>query len=991
MNQIELHTTIDKILRGRTEAVQRDVVSTLVNVNDDAKEYFFSRADGKWLNWLWKYGFLDAIKEKARDPNSYRFRMPELSYLLKMTSKNPGIVAMIICSFKISSKNFNPEVIDQFTRICSKLPAINLKEVMRKIRDERWVELMGQYTQYGFEYADMLEKLHKAEDFENILVIAEVVLMTRSKKDLDEKKKTYRDDNIFYINELSETKIFDYLVDLPNKYLEKALSILSETLSEVIDDEGDYLLSDEDLFTMSISTVDRSSYREEYKFLVATIIGLTKKLFGDNKTDCKKIYEKYFSKLPKNRLSRRLRLFVLSLKPELFIGELKSEYFRLFTVEKPMELLYGAEYERSLKAGISFLSDKQRRDYIKGVFALFGKSKDENDKSWKSHYGSCILSTISEHLSPEEFKQADKYGFKIDPDYEPEPTIGKTTGGTVTPRSPLRDEDFSALPVKDIAIKLKDELSPEQLQKYKNDDFLNPRDADGVAAQLKNDIEDRVGSYIDSASLFFDRNTLIPHYTNAFLRGVKDALAENRNNYVNLSFEELINLILMIKESGTAEPFDKNDKESEGRWLSSWNSVHSTIADLIEELIKQKDKKTLLNFKLYRDRILEILTYLLSFNDPVPEDEKQKTAKMTVKSANESEYSISDPFTIAINSVRGRAFQVLLHFVYQDASYFDGTKLADDVKDLYGRILANENTRAMMFMFGHYLPSFYFRDMNWIRDQFTEIFEAEYKDNYLKLAAWEGYLSNNLYRELFFEPYIQNLYSMNISLNSLYPNQKFFKNPHESISVHFALAFIHYEEFGFDHKLFKKFLKEASSKHMSEFISFIGRSYIAGENYNVLKDDKFSWRIERIEEFWDMILKTRGGDPLLKKFGTWIAEDNNVFDITWLADHINQTLLSTRGDLEWDYGLTKSIERLAKEAPKETISILEKHFLFTIENQQNIYPVYEDKEWYSAFKILYENKDRKIHKDTYNLINKLIEIGGKPFWDLENIVKGTSK
>jgi hypothetical protein len=392
-----------------------------------------------------------------------------------------------------------------------------------------------------------------------------------------------------------------------------------------------------------------------------------------------------------------------------------------------------------------------------------------------------------------------------------------------------------------------------------------------------------------------------------------------------------------------------------------------------------------LNFKLYREQTLEILKYLFNYEDPIPEDEKLKTAKMTIKHPSESDASISDPFSIAINSVRGRTYQTLLHFVYQDASNDEKIKLADDVKSLYDDVLKKENTRAIMFMFGHYLPSFHYRDMDWTRSRFDEIFESKDKDGLLNFAAWEGYLSNNLYRELFFEPYFQELYCKNITLSLQYPNQKFFKDPHESIAIHLALAFINYKEFGFDHPLFKKFIKEADSKQLSEFISFLGRSYIAGDNSGVLNDKENPWRIIRIRDFWDLMLKTKSDSPSLKQFGTWIDAGKEVIEVKWLANRLSQTLDATNGKLNWDYGLIKSVEKFASEAPQDTLKILEKHFLSLVGDEQNRFPIRTDKEWYSAFEILYKNQE--LQSETYNLINELIEKGGRYYWTLEDIVK----
>lgn len=986
MNQIELHQEIEKLVLQGLKSVKADYVSKLIATNDDAKQYFFAKADDNWLEWLWKNGFLDSIKEKAADPSSYGFRMPELNFLFSVTEKKPDIVANIICSVEISARNFNPEVVDQFTRIASKLPAKSLKKIVPKIRDEGWVKLMGSYTQYGFEYADMLKTLSGASDFESILILSEAILSIRSKEDIKNRKYSYKGDDVFYIHELSETNVFTCLEDTPDVYLEKALLIAVRAFTEAIQDEGNYLLIDEDFFTLKLGSVYGDHFREELKLLTATVIELIRKVFKSKSYNNREVYKKYFADLPKNQTTRRLRLFVLSLDPESFINELEKEYFKLFDAKKPMEVLYGAEYERALMAGFIHLPKSKKSKYISKVFDLFSNPKDDDDKRWKRHYASCILSTISGDLTKKDIALAKKNEYKIDANYQPEPSIGHVRGGTVTPRSPINSEDFSKLSVRDIADKLIEELSPEELQKrYKNDDFMNPRDADGVAEQLKGDIKNRLNEYLENAQLFFDREKLIPHYTNAFLRGIKETLSEKRFNVGEINYDQMFNLLQAIKKSGENESFVKNDTDIQGRWLSGWNSVHSSVADLIEELIKQKDKITLLNFKQYRKNVFEILNYLLEYIDPIPEDEKLKTAKMTSKRPTEVEPTISDPFSIAINSVRGRAFQVLLHFVYQDATNNNKTELADDVKALYLKTLEKEKTRSIMFMFGHYLPSIYYRDTKWTSKKFSEIFESKRKDKYLRLAVWEGYLSNDLYREIFFEDYLQKLYSKNISQKLAYPKQKFFKDPHESLAIHLALAFVNYKEFGFEHPIFRLFIKEADSKQLSEFVSFLGRSYIAGDNYSVLKDNINAWKIKRLMHFWDFMLKTKSNSSALRGFGLWVDVDKQLFDTDWLAHKLSKTLEITKGKLDWDYGLVKSIESISTAAPQEALKILGNHYLSVIGDEKNHVPIRTDKEWYHAFEILYTNSETK--DKAYKLINKLIERGGRYFWELEDIIK----
>ena len=59
--------------------MDKEQIYELINVDLDARRYFFHKADERWLDWLWRNGFLDAIKDGSRntlyDQNA-RTRLP---------------------------------------------------------------------------------------------------------------------------------------------------------------------------------------------------------------------------------------------------------------------------------------------------------------------------------------------------------------------------------------------------------------------------------------------------------------------------------------------------------------------------------------------------------------------------------------------------------------------------------------------------------------------------------------------------------------------------------------------------------------------------------------------------------------------------------------------------------------------------------------------------------------------------------------------------
>jgi hypothetical protein len=404
------------------------------------------------------------------------------------------------------------------------------------------------------------------------------------------------------------------------------------------------------------------------------------------------------------------------------------------------------------------------------------------------------------------------------------------------------------------------------------------------------------------------------------------------------------------------------------------------MTDVIRELLKNEDEIVVIDFTKYRSELLEIIKYLLSYPDPTPKDEKIETAGMTVERGKEKK--IADPFTMAINSVRGRAFEDFVLFIYQD-----GEKLKEDVKEVFEEVLKKENTRALMFMFGYYLPSFYFRDKEWVRSLFSKIFPKE-ENNRLYTASWQGYLSQNLYKDLFFDEEIQKLYEYGINLKEENSDQENFRDLEEGVAVHLALAFVHFKEFDFENKLFKKFWEEGNSKEHFHFVDFIGRHIITREDNLIEKIEKDGLDVKkRIKDFWNWMLEkyTKDKKPF-EAFGFWIDLDKGIFKGEELADLIKRTLEKTGGILDWDYALMKNIVRLAQEYSEKTLEILSLFLKGVLENKrENRMLIHIDQEWYEAFNILYQNPKTK--EGVISLINELLEKGGRLFWKLEDIIR----
>ena len=158
MNQIKIHNRIDKFVTADIANADVSVAQEFVAFNFDARDYFFEKLDQSWIDWLDENSFFDVLNESPDDLTRYSFKMPELGFLERVASKEAEKVTKIILKVDLV-QNFNPEVIDRFTRIAEDLKGENLKLVVQKMHDENWVSLMQKFNTWGFSYEKIVENL----------------------------------------------------------------------------------------------------------------------------------------------------------------------------------------------------------------------------------------------------------------------------------------------------------------------------------------------------------------------------------------------------------------------------------------------------------------------------------------------------------------------------------------------------------------------------------------------------------------------------------------------------------------------------------------------------------------------------------------------------------------------------------------------------------------------------------------------------------------
>ena len=975
MKQLELHNQISDFFKQDTGTAVIKTARDLL-LNEDAKKYFYTQADERWLSWLWENGFLDEIRKKAESTTTYSYRLPELEYLTRMAEKKPAKVAEIIGDVKMSEDSFNPEVVDRFMWIIGSLPAEQVKTLTAKIRDEKWVYLMRGFRKSGYEFERILKKLIEKKDDDSVIELSQAMLLVKSKQEISEKSSGFGMDDPFYVTDLDASGLFEALVNVKEQNKEKALKIVTEVIAEIIklsvpDDTkvfqytDVFSLYDVDFFTLEIEDKHSYSYREDIKNLAAAAKKLIEGTISkkcEQPDDAKRLLG-YIDAIPTCRAIWRLRLFTLIQCPKVFKDEIKSAFFRLFEVENYYDIESGTEYQKALKIGFPHLTDTDQRAYVAEVFNYFSKKmEDHTDQAWHKRTGWEILSSICENLTEAEAKRCEEvFGSKCDGNYIPEPEVSGGMAGIVSHKSPV---DISTFTVAKIAENLKTDWTQEKLdEQFKNDDYLNPRGVEGLGNEIKEDVKKRTDEYFESIDLFFDRENIHPAYVYYLLRGIEEML-RNKQVLSLVQIEKLFTFFDLIRLDGRKTAFKRKEDKS---WLADWIEVHKVITDALLYILEDKEKKSDIQVK-HREQIMELISYLLTIKDSPSKDQEKP------------EYG--EPYHVAINSVRGRAYEAFVVFTEND-----GKVLADDTKSLYKEALSDDSL-AVRFVIGRYLATFYFRDKDFINELLPEIFPkdiAEKKDLYL--ASWEGYLSNTLYDKLFVD--LGEYYSHAIDLDpKTYTDRKYSKGLDESLAIHIALAYVH---LGLEitDPLFVKFWSIPNNDRHEEFISFIGRSSLtkdqAGDDW--LKENKISK--EKLLKFWDWVIQNVTEAKAFSGFGFWINPNKEVLNDIEVIGRIAETLKKSNGDINWDYGLMRRLPIFAEKDGSKTLEIITNFLLDSSGNlnQNRRAPLFSiDNEIKEALDVIYKNGDLSMKQKVTDLVNLLIEKGSSTFWGLKDVL-----
>ncbi len=1030
MIQLQIHRQIEKFLKQKPESASIDEAKKLVSYNFDARNYFFARADERWLGWLWENGLLDTLKQGKKDTSRYSYNTPEIRYLVRMAkSKDKGTIKRVIDiitdkSLATSENNFNPELVDQILRILADWPAEYIIEILDKLNEDKvrtWIKRMAPFgVVITFSLERIMKKLVEAKEYEWAINFADFILTVKNKKDFKveeikiEKGITLPKGEItpFYISDLDHTGVFESLQKIIEtgdvKWTEEIFKLLSKKFKEILDvakpikNKNAFVKYDDTqlmpMYSIYLFELEKPSktdfdYKTKSFFYTLKIVWdkLVKHYKEKNSERLREIFERnigYFNdkKAPIKRHTRSswvFRLYALSQAPEIFKKKLKDMVF--YPLKKENEqYLYGiinlSEYIKALQILFPFLTEEERKNYLETVrerFLTDISQRPEKKKDLREIYGwfFCFLQHFPTFKKFR--KKLKKDGFVIPKKCSLGPEVGPIiTFWQEEPRQPTNIEQYIKEPIEDFTKRLKTDWKLEKLAEL--DSLFKPANIEGI---IKKRVEERFEEMLKAVPQFFDRENIHPHYLYAYLQGILNDLSKNRE----ADFSPLFELFKKIQSANKKKSFYQQDQEFEKKekiyWIANWRSVHQAIAEILKEMLKAKDGKPMVDFKRYKSYIFETLKYLLldGYPDPTLEDDSSESKKFKFDNRK------SNPFMIAINSVRGKAFESLVLYVFWDKK----RALSNEVKKLMKKLVSKENTRAMTFMYAYHTPTFHYRDRNWfVKTIMPLLFGKKNKD--LRLAAEEGYLSQNLYREIFQDKAFRELYKEWIKNTDVdySNNQEHFKHPDDALADHLALGYIYDLNFDIKTDIFRLFWNTPNQRRWKEFIRFIG-TVLQNQKNRLDSKEKIK---KRLLKLWKFILEEKEiEDPeVLSAFGEWVDEKIDIFTDKELVEMVFKILQKSKGAWENEHSLVEKLPDFSRVDLRKTLYIIRNFFIveYDKEEKRRRSWLVEYRDYREKIKMIFEKaiKNKTLKIEAEKIISDLIENLGEPFWFLEELV-----
>jgi len=279
-----------------------------------------------------------------------------------------------------------------------------------------------------------------------------------------------------------------------------------------------------------------------------------------------------------------------------------------------------------------------------------------------------------------------------------------------------------------------------------------------------------------------------------------------------------------------------------------------------------------------------------------------------------------EPSTLAINTVRGKAFNALIDYglwVRRDldkqepkpAMTLDVMPEVREVLDEH-LVLDREPTLTIRSVYGRYFPFLFLLDPAWAAGAVGRVFPAEPEPSEYWLAAWESYVTFcTAYKDLL--PILRAEYARAIRLKRVGEEPKGRRAWREFVAHH-LVAFYWMGAIEIDDPLLVDFFDRSPDDVRADALGYIGRSLEQNKAVpqNILGRLRGLW-------LWRLGLAQQAPDKApfrqeLAQYGWWFC--SGKFEDKWNLEQL-LAVLDTTGIVEPDFKVAETLEALAGKFP----------------------------------------------------------------------------
>lgn len=894
---------IDKILNISypTENDADELMRLIVEF--EHRRYFFGKCDNPdWLELLNKRGAFSSPQEPVKRDKYIQFvGWPESQYLARIANQRPKEVYEIIKD--LTSEN--QSVLDDFLDAALKSPADTASQYVKIIIGKRW--LRGLYNlRLPDKAADLMEKLAADGKTEEAISLASEIFSlhiyepVQTSDDSNNQFSFIHPDAKPYFDEwqfgeiaqkktktLASLRPIDLFEVFVNK-LQDALKLEKRFDSTSEDDFYEY----SHIWRPNLEHVRNPNREDAKSVLIDSLIDL----INVNK-DNADIIAGFIEILQKHHQALFIRIemllyYIVSMPP-------LNDIERILT-DKKIIISYNLrrEYLPLLEKYFTQLSKNGQETILKIIDAgpNFEKTEDVSEEQFNAmviHWQNLYYQRIEKFL-PSPYKEnfekvSGKYGRAVDDDGEIE-----VTGGWIGDESPLSEERLAELDA---------EEAIEYLGSYKEPEDAFPKStSSGLGIIFSKVVSKNPEKYIPHANRLL-KLKVKPLYIYQFLNGIRETIKDKKK----LNWQPVIKLCYSILFT------NKTDESSEIELANNrelnWQSVRKAIVDLIRAILGDNDCDVPINLK---EPIWKILLELSADDDPTPEYEKKDGGGNL------------DPMTLAINTVRGEAIHAVVNYGLWLARNYkkDGNKGIFKMPLEMQQVLENhldpskDPSLAVHSVYGWRLPGLFYLNRDWAISKLDVIFPSQKEMQLFFIAAFEGYLSNGVYKNIF--EALKSIYWKAIGLLGKNQDKAGYRvaDIDERLPQHLMVVYIRDPKHD---DLIQHFFSDAPVKVRGQAINFLGR--VIMREVSGYADKEIV--IDRIGKLWDQRISSSGATETeeLQEFGWWFKQ--SPFGRKDTINRLLKTLNISKGVINVAYEIIEELQEYALELPIETITALD--------------------------------------------------------------------